>query len=209
MEDKDPPSFDDFVYISDHSFTSNKLRQLESRVCKELEFRLHRVTPLHFITEFLRASHACPNGCCHFDHSVLRQLVLYLLELSRIPADLGRRKPSLVAAATIYLARATLGLRERRSDHAVDRHGYWTKTLQHYTGYSIKDLKKTVLTIHKYQLAAEESNYNASFAKFKLKKYKHVSLKTVLRIEDLGFETADSHDDLEIDEQGARFSVDE
>jgi hypothetical protein len=207
MEDKDSPSFDDLVYISDHSFSSEKLRLLETRICKELEFRLHRVTPLHFINEYLRASHACPDRSCEFDHAVLRQMVMYLLELGRIPYELSIRKPSLLAASAMYLARATLGLREDCNDHAVDRHGYWTKTLQHYTGYTVDDLKKTVLTIHQYQLAAEESNYNASFNKYRSRSFKSVSLKTALRVEDLGFDTTDKcHDDIEIDELGARYT---
>jgi hypothetical protein len=207
MEDKDSPSYDDLVYISDHSFSSDKLRQLETRICKELEFRLHRVTPLHFVNEYLRASHACPDRSCEFDHSVLRQMVMYLLELGRIPYELSIRKPSLLAASALYLARATLGLRESSNDHAVDRHGYWTKTLQHYTGYTVDDLKKTVLTIHQYQLAAEESNYNASFNKYRSRTYKAVSLRTVLRVEDLGFDATDkTHDGVEIDESGARYS---
>jgi len=205
MEDKDSPSFDDFVYISDHSFSSHKLRSLETRICKELDFRLHRVTPLHFINEYLRASHACPNSSCEFDHSVLRNMVMYLLELGRLPYELTGRKPSLLAASALYLARATMGLREHNTDHAVDRDGYWTKTLQHYTGYTTKDLKNTVLMIHEYQLAAEESNYNASFNKYRSRKFKCVSLRTVLRTEELGMESHDNYDNLEIDESGARF----
>jgi cyclin A len=164
------------------------------------------VTPLHFVNEFLRANHACPDRSCEFDHAVLRQMVMYLLELCRIPYELTASKPSLLAAASLYLARATLGLRETDSDHAVDSNGYWTKTLQYYTGYAIDDLKKTVLTIHQYQLAAEESNFNASFNKYRSRAFKAVSLKTALRVEDLGFDATVNYDDLKIDESGARFS---
>jgi Cyclin, C-terminal domain len=186
MEDKVPPLQEDLVYISDHSFTSNMLRSLETRICKELSFRLHLVTPLHFINEFLRASHACASRSCQFDHPVLRQIVLYLLELGRLSFELTSCKPSLLAAAAVYLGRVTLGLREKDPQHAVDLRGYWTKTLQYQTGYTVNDLEGTVLMIHKYQHTAEAS-MNASFAKFSKKDRRWASLKTVPTMEDLGY----------------------
>ena len=189
FEDRAPPSVEDFVYISDHSFTTNALRVIESRVCEELGFRLHRVTPYHFVNLFLRASHACPCRACQFDHPILRNLVCYLLELSRLSYKLSKRRPSLLTAACVYLARATLGIRERNPLHAVDQAGFWTKTLQHYTGYSVEQLKSTVVAIHEYQSTAEGSvHMRGMFVKYGRSDRDSVSLKTALRKEDLGWD---------------------
>lgn len=198
MEDRNPPLQDDFVYISDQSVSSGMLRRFEKRICKELNFNLHRLTPIHYANSFLRASSACPCLTCPFDHPVLRQLFLYLIELARIPIALVDCPPSLVAAAAIYLGRATLGLREEDPSRQAaaststsasnnnNNNCYWTKTLQHYTGYSMDDLKDTVLRIYEYQLQAEQLAI-APYIKFRSRARLQVSLKTALRIEDLGF----------------------
>lgn len=111
------------------------------------------MTPLHFVNQFLRASHACPcGGSCEFDHPVLRQTTLYLLELARVPFDLSYRPPSLIAAAAVYLARATLGMRDAITGHI------WTPTLAHTTKYKAEDLCDTVLILHKYQMVAERAD---------------------------------------------------
>ena len=44
-----------------------------------------------------------------------------------------------------------------------------------------------MLAIHGYHLAAEDSSVKSVFAKYKHKKYNLVAVKTVPRVEDLGF----------------------
>lgn len=182
LEDKNAPSVEDFVWIADYSFTCNRLRALEEQVCRELEFRLSCVTPYHFVNLFLRASNACPNGSCEFDHPVLRQVVMYLLALSRLSYHLSLCKPSLLAAAAVYLARATVGIRESDPSHSVHPEGYWTRTLQYYTSYKREDLRGAVLIIHRYQLVAETAeNIKGLFTKFSKSSHHFASLKTAVR----------------------------
>jgi hypothetical protein len=107
------------------------------------------------------------------------------LELGRLPYAPVTKKPSLLAAAAVYLARVTLGVGS--SDISVDAAGRWTRTLQYYTRFSKVELKETVLAIHGYHLAAEDSSLKSVFAKYKHKKYNRVAVKTVPRVEDLGF----------------------
>lgn len=202
MEDRSPPSVEDLVYISDYSFSSDKLRRLETRICNMLEFRLQRTTPFQFLQVNLRASQACPLANCHryLDNSLLLNMTLYLLELSRSSYILSSSPPSILSAACVYLARATLGLRAKQHEAAVDEHGIWTKTLEFYTGYSVKDLTDTVLQIHRLQLGAELSDNGVApaFLKYKKADTLFASLKTVLRVEDLGLATHMEHDDLAI-----------
>jgi len=204
MEEVYPPRNEKFVYISDYSFTSDRFNHLESRICKFLEFRLQRVTPFHFVHIGLRASQACVAAACpHFlDHTVVKELTLYLLELSRASYGLSLRKPSLLAAACMYLARATLGMRAP-TDQAVEGNEFWTKTLQYYTGYRVQDLTGTALRIHQWHMAAENSSTGVTpaFSKYRGETHLRVSLKTVPRVEDLGLETDMTHNtDLEVGE---------
>lgn len=229
MEDMTPPRTEDLVYISDYSFSSEKLRSLETRICQELQFRLHRVTPFHFVSVYLRASQAaCADVAAHHTDLVLH-LTLYLLELSRSCYALSLRKPNLLAAACVYLARATLGLREkplwqsrpvlfnitptagdadagkRTNLNQNNRSAFWTETLEYYTGYSVEHLTDTILQIHRLHTAAELSSTGVTpaFTKYKTDAHHRVSLKTVVRVEDLGFVTAISHEDLTVNTEHA------
>jgi len=178
FEDKSPPSVDDLTYVADHSFTGGKLQALETRICRQLQFSLAIVTPMHFVNFFLRASHACPSLSCQFDHPVLRAVVMYLLELSRLSYDLSVSRPGLIAAAAVYLGRATVGLRETNPDHAVHPEGYWTKTLQYYTEFSLSELKNTVLHIYRFQITAERSNnFQGIFRKYRTAQHHFASMK--------------------------------
>ena len=100
----------------------------------------------------------------------------YLLELGRLPYGPVTRKPSLLAAASIYLARVTLY-----------QDTTWTPTLEYYSGYRKSDLEVTVREIHSYQVSAEESNLKSTFTKYRSKKYDRVAFKTVPLTENLGF----------------------
>jgi len=204
IEEVYPPRNERFVYIADYSFTADKLNHLETRICKLLQYRLQRVTPFHFVYVNLRASQACEAVACpHFlDHTVVKEVTLYLLELSRASYVLSLRKPSLLAAAAMYLARATLGIRAP-ADQAVEGNEFWTKSLEYYTRYSVKDLTGTALRIHQWHLSAESSptGVNPVFTKYKAEAHLRVSLKTVPRVEDLGLETEMTHnEDMLIDE---------
>lgn len=181
LEDRNAPSVEDYVWISDQSFQSNKLRSLEERVCRELSFRLNHVTPYHFVNLFLRASRACPSGSCQHDHPTLRPVVLYLLALSRLSYQLSFCRPSLLAAAAVYLGRATVGIR----DGSVDNNPYgrwWSPTLEYYTGYTVPMLRDAILIIHRFQLGAERAeDIRGIHTKFSKPLHHYASIKTAVR----------------------------
>lgn len=189
MEEVVAPSVDDFVYISDNIYRREQITDMEMNVCNALKFRLQHVTPVHYAHEFLLASEAearspnMPTGPAF--HPVLRHMVYYLLDLSRLSYELVPVKPSLVAAAAVFLARATLGICEKDPSKAVDAHGFWTKTLRHYSGYSVEELKDTVQVLLTHHQDAEASNLKAIFNRYSKAKFMHVSTKTVLSHEHL------------------------
>ncbi|CAB9497734.1 A-type cyclin [Seminavis robusta] len=195
MEETHPPSVDDFVYISDNIYRRGQILDMELDVCSALKFHLQHVTPVHYAHEYLLASQGgpcrpnSPTGPAF--HSLLRNMVHYLLELSRVAYELVPVKPSLVAAATVFLARATLGICNDSVEEDCDereQNKFWNKTLQCYTGYSVEELKDTVQVLHRYHQKAESSQLKAAFTKYSKSKYMHVAHKTVLREEDLELE---------------------
>jgi hypothetical protein len=186
IEEVNAPKVEDFSYVSDNIYTEGQIKRMERRICKALKFSFCHPTPFPYAFEFIRASHECPNPCCHAQlPPIFTDMVGYLLELGRIPYAPATKKPSLLAAAAVYLARVTLGVQSK--EVSSDPQGRWTKTLEYYTGYSKSELKETVLAIHRYHMAAEESSLKSVFAKYKMKKYHRVALKTVSSVESLGF----------------------
>jgi hypothetical protein len=170
--------------MTDNSVTTATLRKLEFRVMRQLNFSLQCLTSLHYLHTYLRASRACPCGRCEYEHPVLRQMVMYLLCLARLPSGLMDERPSLVAAAALYLARATLGI--EGSQTPAYPHKYWSPTLQYYTGYSVADLCQSALLIYNYQLQGGGEGM-VPFYKYSGESCFKVSLVAARRFEDLEF----------------------
>lgn len=187
VEEMNPPSVSEIAYVSDNIYSTEQIKRMERRICNALNFSVIHQTPYPYVYEFIRASRECPKPTCHADSSPLfSNMVMYLLELGRLPYSPVTKKPSLLAASAVYVARVTLGIRSK--DLSLDPQGRWTRTLQYYTGYTRDELRDTVLALHGYHQAAEDSTLKSVFAKFRTKKYLRVALKTVPRLQDLGFE---------------------
>jgi cyclin A len=155
-----PPTVQDFCYISDNSYTTKEILECEAEICSALKFNFNYGTTYKYIDHFLRASFATPNGKAKVQKKMMEWMVFYFLDLSLLDYKFVGIKPSLVAAAAVYLARATLGIREVPSVSATSSFidptapmfqsiqrcsaGFWTKTLQHYTGYDKWDLEEPV-----------------------------------------------------------------
>jgi hypothetical protein len=203
IEEVKPPSADDFVYISDSSYTRQQIINMEMTICGVLSFHLQCVTPHQFLPRLLRASSASRlslvPGKCFIRDEVLEVMVQYLLDLSLLSYDLVRQKPSLVAASAVYLARATLGRREnvkipvtrptyRQLNMPIRRNeGFWSDTLEYNTGFNVYDLEDTVLAIHELHSKAETSDLKSAFSIFRATKYKKIALRTVVSVHELGF----------------------
>ena len=103
---------------------------MERRICNALNFSIIHQTPYPYINEFMRASNECPRPSCHAESSpVFHHMVMYLLELGRLPYLPVTKKPSIVAAAAVYIARIALGIKSK--DVSVDPLGRWTRTLEY------------------------------------------------------------------------------
>lgn len=211
-----PPGADEFVYISDNSYKRKDILEMEANIVNSLGFNLNFVTAYHHVHRFLAASEAS-SPCSLSDgraamrlgkhnatNDMMECLVMYLLDLSLLDYTFVNKKPSLIAAAAVYLARCTLGIREPSTAAAAmapsslhdefespsfqrDVEGYWSKTLEYYTGYDMWALEETVKRLHKLQEGAETSHLRSVYNKHKKHMHNYVSLKVVVRTEDLGF----------------------
>ena len=144
-----------FVYVSDKTYTRKEITKMEHDICNVLNFRFYeQVTPLHFIHRFFRASdvsfyqHSDSVGDSNTDshmqginlgtNPVYQFMTEYMLELALLKPGFVGMNASKVAAAALYLARATLGLRDSSGS-------IWNETLTFYTTYQSGDLGRSVL----------------------------------------------------------------
>lgn len=194
-----PPTVKDFRYISDNSYTAKEILKCEAKICSVLKFNFNFTTPYEYVDRYLRASFASPLG--RATNTALKQMmermVFYFLDLSLLDYKFVLVKPCLVAAAAVYLARATLGIREGAWNtsppslfgESFERssQGFWTKTLEYYTGYDKWDLEEHVKSLRRLHEKAENSHLKSVYSKFKSEEFGGVALKTVLNEEGLGF----------------------
>ena len=188
IEEPEVPSCASFV--SARLCTEEELRENESDICKTLQFRLHHITPIHYTPELLLACEASFGR--HHVHMgpFLHDMLYYLLELSRFAHELVPRKPSLVAAGCLLLARATLQIyNAKSSSRNFNCEDCWNGTLRYYTGKTATELEDTVRILHSYQVdagstdAKKSSTLSAVFKKYSKAKFMSVSLESAPDIE--------------------------
>lgn len=190
-----PPSSEQLSFISDNACSADSLLEFETHIMHLLGFRPLRVTPIHFLDLHERASRASTADHSLYDvkrsKPVFHHMFQYLLQLGRPNYQLRLEKPSLVAAAACFLARATLGLRSEEGS-------IWTPTLEYYTGYSQEELAPPVVLLLCNFMEAEHLN-KPLFTIYKSTERCRVSLKTAPLIDNLGFhlpQLLNTHDDV-------------
>lgn len=94
------PSASNFLYCADASYTEPEILQAERYILKTLEWNLSYPSPIHFLRRISKAD--------NYDIQV-RTVAKYLLEIQCLEWRLIAAPPSLMAAASIWLARLILG----------------------------------------------------------------------------------------------------
>ncbi|NXV54194.1 CCNB1 protein, partial [Uria aalge] len=130
-----PPHVGDFAYVTDCTYTTSQICQMEMKILQALDFGLGRPVPPHFLR---RASKIAEVD--------LKQhtLAKYLMELSIVDYDMVHFPPSKTAAAASCLALKLLNGCE------------WTPALQHYTSYTEHDLLPVMQHIAKNVILVNE-----------------------------------------------------
>ncbi len=155
------PTVQDFIYITDHSYTAEQLLAMEQTVLETLEYEVAGPTPYTFLRRFLRAAVAE----CVPDRR-LDTLAHYLLELSLEEYSMLHFLPSQVCGGCgvergkrVFVCDAyrcvhswrtipSPPLQQQIAASAVllalyllSIHPAWSHTLTHYTGYTPSALK--------------------------------------------------------------------
>ena len=128
------PPVDDFVYISDNTYSREEVLEMERQVLHKLEFRLTSTTAWPFLTRFVK---------CVGSPDRERYMARYLSELALLDYGMLRYRPSMIAAAAMNLARQTIYHTERND--SVDP---WPEALQRQSGYTAADLADCVTELH-------------------------------------------------------------
>ncbi len=81
LEEISPPSADDLVYISDHTYTRNEILHMESIILQKLEFRLSAATSADFLRRYLLLRGRREGGGGGVDEH-MAHLADYLIELA-------------------------------------------------------------------------------------------------------------------------------
>ncbi|XP_036868095.2 cyclin-A1 isoform X1 [Manis javanica] len=151
-----PPEVDEFVYITDDTYTKRQLLRMEHLLLKVLAFDLAVPTTNQFLLQYLRRQGVCVRT---------ENLAKYVAELSLLEADpFLKYLPSLIAAAAYCLA-----------NYIVNRH-FWPDTLAAFTGYSLSEIVPCLSELHKACLDIPHRPQQAIREKYKVSKYMHVSL---------------------------------
>ena len=172
---------------------------MEKKICVCLEFRLTFSTAFNFIDRFIDASHVA--GISFYDNDnddasitldpsscikkmppynpKLEAMTLFIVDSALLIADLVDTKDSLIAAASLYLARAIIGA---RNDEGI----IWSKHLAHHTGYSVHAFADTVILLHlNVRDAKNNTVMSALYKKYNTARYFNVACRTAILTQDL------------------------
>ncbi|KAJ0231888.1 Cyclin [Hirschfeldia incana] len=164
-EEISPPKVEDFVYITDNTFTRQDVVSMEADILLALQFELGCPTIKTFLRRFTRIAQE------DFNESRLQIefLCCYLSELSLLDYGCVKFLPSLLAASSVFLARFII----RPKQHP------WNQMLEEYTKYKASDLKQPVGIIHDLYLSRRGNSLEAVRNKYKQHKFKCVATMPV------------------------------
>ncbi|XP_020379365.2 cyclin-A1 isoform X2 [Rhincodon typus] len=151
-----PPEIDEFVYITDDTYTKKQLLRMEHLLLKVLSFDMTVPTVNQFLTQFLKEEGI---------DGQMGSLAMYIAELSLLEADVCLKyAPSLMAAAAYCLANYTIN------------NAFWPQSLATFSGYSLVDIVPCLHDMHKTFLQAKLQPQQAIKEKYRSSKYLRISL---------------------------------
>uniref|UniRef100_A0A7S0URM8 Cyclin N-terminal domain-containing protein n=1 Tax=Polytomella parva TaxID=51329 RepID=A0A7S0URM8_9CHLO len=121
FEEVYPPTASEFSYITDYTYRKEELIKMEESILKELNYELAVPTAKTFLRRLLQVCE--PNDELHY-------LSNYLTEVSLMDHKFLAYLPSQIAASAVFLA------------NLMFNQYPWTATLEHYSGYHLKDFSK-------------------------------------------------------------------
>lgn len=161
-----PPDIEDFVYITDETYKKKQILEMEKRIVKVLDFHLGKPLPTHFLRRFSKAAKAAEKN---------HQCAKYLIEIASIDYEMAHLKPSEIAAAALYISLNVFPL-ANSTDPKV-----WTKTLEHYTHYTVQHLTPIVQRLAKTVKNAPLMKVQSVYSKYQSSKFDKISVQPELQ----------------------------
>ncbi|KAI0702047.1 cyclin-like protein [Cerioporus squamosus] len=147
------PSASNFLYCAEESYTESEILQAERYVLKTIDWNLSYPNPIHFLRRISKAD----------DYNVqVRTIGKYLLEIQCLEWRLIAAPPSLLAAASAWLARLILGFPD------------WTPNLAHYSSYRESEIVPTASLMLNYIL--KPIRHQSFYKKYASKKFMKASV---------------------------------
>jgi len=156
-EEITPPDINEFVYITDDTYTRKQVLRMEHLLLKTLDFKMNSPTINWFLNYYLRFIKT---------NKKVENLARYLAELSLIDGDIFLNYlPSQIAASAVYLALNTLGKP-------------WTKQIADTLGckHDLSELKQCIIHLYKAMQQAPNHGQQAIQEKYKQAKYDYAAL---------------------------------
>jgi len=150
-----PPECNDFVYITDKSYTKEEILDMEIQILVALDYNLTVATALHFLRRFSKAARSDWKA-----HTLSK----YLIEIPLLDLKMLKYPPSLIAGSAVFLARKMLQTLPA-----------WNPTLEHYSTYSIEALKPCVLDLNELLQKVQKSSLKTLRRKYTGDKFGNVA----------------------------------
>ncbi|XP_060751995.1 cyclin-A1 [Tachysurus vachellii] len=151
-----PPELNEFVYVTDDTYTKKQLLRMEHLMLKVLSFDMTAPTSHQFLMQYILEEAVCVKTA---------NLALYVSELSLLEVDpFQHYLPSMIAAAAYCLANYTLN------------RALWPDSLYAFTGYTLSEIAPCLILLHQLHLAAKSRPQQAICEKYRSTKYCRVSL---------------------------------
>ncbi|KAF3905504.1 Cyclin-B2-1 [Dactylellina cionopaga] len=148
------PSIKNFIYVSDGGYVEDELLRAERYILTTLDYDLSYPNPMNFLRRISKAD----------DYDIrTRTFAKYLMEVSLLDYRFLEYPGSLVAAASMYMARK------------MYNRGSWNASLVHYSGYTEEEILPVFKLMVDY--LARPVKHEAFFMKYADKKFKKASIK--------------------------------
>ncbi len=190
----------DVAFFTDEACTPREICEMELKICTTLGFSLQLVTAYHFLDRYIDVSHFTM-GSYSYDDDIddelslniplharippynpkLEATALFILDAALLIPKMVNIKDSLIAAASLYLARAVVGIRDKEGM-------IWNADMVHHTGFGVDEIAETVMTLLLYIKEAKNNPHMTSvFTKYKSREYFSVAYKVAILPQDLQF----------------------
>lgn len=155
-EEIDPPRVNDFVYITDNTYTRDDVMSMECTMLSALSFEIVAPTPAHFLNFMLKANR------CNDERQ--EEFVKYTLELALIDIRMLRYTPSHLVAAAVLL-----------SNEAFGRAHVWPENMALTCRHSEEELRGCVVEMQGLLRAAPGASLQAVRKKYLLQQHHSVA----------------------------------